>query len=230
MISRLTPLSKPASYTLEITLPPKYPSQARPSVYLSCGDQVSTTDRKRARAALAEIAREQDPPGDEVLDLIINGFRDLLPSLTNTTNASTNDAPSSPHDAAGATHPSPPVKQVVIWSHHLLATSKRRSIQTWSKELHLSGFARPGYPGAVFAEGEEDQVDEFVRRLKALRWQALQVRAEDIVESRVCGDGSDGVVECETLSEIAEMLKGKGDGEVGKMFLEGMKIAGGAGH
>ncbi|KAK3061072.1 hypothetical protein LTS18_007082, partial [Coniosporium uncinatum] len=71
------------------------------------------------------------------------------------------------------------IKRVVIWSHHLLATSKRRDILTWSKELHLSGFSRPGYPGAVFVEGEVESVDEFVRRLKALRWQALQVRAEE---------------------------------------------------
>ncbi|KAK3079648.1 hypothetical protein LTS18_004317 [Coniosporium uncinatum] len=122
------------------------------------------------------------------------------------------------------------IKRVVIWSHHLLATSKRRDILTWSKELHLSGFSRPGYPGAVFAEGEVESVDEFVRRLKALRWQALQVRAEEVGGERLCRDdaggegGGQGVKEVEGLGDVVEGLGRWGEG-VREMFLDGMKIS-----
>ena len=116
------------------------------------------------------------------------------------------------------------IKRTLLWSHHLLATSKRKDIIVWSRELHLGGYSRPGYPGAIFVEGESDCVDEFVRRIKGLRWQALQVRAEEEGESRVCGDGVDGVLEVEALGEVVEGLRRK-DENVAKMFLEGMKIA-----
>lgn len=38
------------------------------------------------------------------------------------------------------------------------------------------------YPGVIVVEGEESDADEFVRRIKALQWQALQVRCEESEE------------------------------------------------
>lgn len=187
---------------------------------------------------MAMIVDDQ-APGLEVLDLIVTSFTDVLPTLINKPTANSSSSSSSSTTASTSTNgqetngtvnatPSTdkakPIKRIVIWSHHLLATSKRRDIQSWSKDLCLGGFARPGYPGAVFAEGDQDQIDEFVRRLKQLRWQALQVRCEEVVEKRICGDGREGVREVEGLGEIAEKLK-ETDPECASMFLEGMKIA-----
>ena len=133
------------------------------------------------------------------------------------------------------------IKRTLIWSHHLLATSKRKAILTWSRELCLGGYSRPGYPGAVFVEGEIENVDEFVRRMKALKWQALQVRAEEVVgggtgrsgnlkRGRICGAGLEGVVEVESLGEVVDGLRKRGDDgddgdDVADMFLRGMKIS-----
>lgn len=175
---------------------------------------------------LAEIV-DQLEPGVEVLDLLVTGFADRVPELTGPEIAASSNPESG--SAGGKTASKEAVrakeriKRVVIWSHHLLATSKRRDIITWSRELRLSGYSRPGYPGAVFVEGEEGDVDEFLRRLKALRWQALQVRAEEVGDERVCGTG-EGVTEVEGLGEVTEGLRGAGHG-VAEMFLEGMKIA-----
>lgn len=36
------------------------------------------------------------------------------------------------------------LKTTLLWSHHLLATSKRKDIIAWSHELELWGLARPG--------------------------------------------------------------------------------------
>lgn len=244
--SQSTNAHKPASYTLELTLPSTYPSTSKPTAYLNCGDTVSTVRRKESRAALSEIVSSQ-PLDLEILDQITSSLLDLVPTFlqpsrpssikdgvegnmnTTTTEEKTtlsdHQQQQQQHQQSSQQQNPQKVKQVVIWSHHLLATSKRRAIQSWSKELSLRGYARPGYPGAIFAEGETDQVDEFVRRLKALRWQALQVRAEDVVEERVLDLGSgEGIVECESLGEIAESLKER-DGELGAMFLEGMKIS-----
>ncbi|CAC9888662.1 DUF1115-domain-containing protein [Aureobasidium pullulans] len=207
------------SYALEFTLPDTYPDTQKPHVYLSCGGDVDTSTRKRARAKLAEIVEEQEP-GMEMLDLIVTLFTEYLPELTEV-DASTADH--SQESGQGQHQHASKIKRVVIWSHHLLATSKRKDIQAWSKELSLSGYSRPGHPGSIFVEGDEDQVDEFIRRLKQLRWQALQVRGEETAEKRICGPG-DGVLEVEGLGEIAEALK-KIDADTADLFLQAMKIA-----
>ncbi|KAF1355086.1 hypothetical protein BDV97DRAFT_409471, partial [Delphinella strobiligena] len=212
---------------LDITLPSDYPSAAKPNVYLSCGGSVDTATRKEARAALSRIVEDQES-GIEILDLITVAFMDLLINFTSGPDEQWKESTDEDIRSSHGYSDKQDIKQVVIWSHHLLATSKRRDIQAWSRELNLDGFARPGHPGAVFAEGEEDQVEEFVRRLKALRWQALQVRAENTVATRILGHG-EGIVEVESLGEISEHLKAK-DTECAAMFLEGMKISGATSH
>lgn len=83
------------------------------------------------------------------------------------------------------------LKEVLIWSHHLLATGKRKSIIQWATELEIWGISKPGsvfacdafnadasltgahgsvrYPGLVFLEGISESVDEFVYRIKVRR-------------------------------------------------------------
>ncbi|KAH0269724.1 DUF1115-domain-containing protein, partial [Aureobasidium melanogenum] len=206
------------SHALEFSLPDTYPDTQKPHVYLSCGGDVGTSTRKRARAKLAEIVEEQET-GMEMLDLIVTLFTEYLPELTE---AKSHTDQHQDKEGNHQQHTSK-IKRVVIWSHHLLATSKRKDIQAWSKELSLSGFSRPGHPGSIFVEGDEDQVDEFVRRLKQLRWQALQVRGEETADKRICGPG-DGVLEVEGLGDIAEALK-KIDHNTADLFLQAMKIA-----
>jgi hypothetical protein len=167
---------------------------------------------------LAELVEEQET-GMELLDLIVTLFVEYLSELTESNQSADQQKGGDDTQKQHAAK----IKRVVIWSHHLLATSKRKDIQAWSKELSLSGYARPGHPGSVFVEGDEDQVDEFVRRLKQLRWQALQVRGEETADKRICGPG-DGVLEVEGLGEIAEALK-KIDADTADLFLQAMKIS-----
>jgi hypothetical protein len=85
------------------------------------------------------------------------------------------------------------LKCTLIWSHHLLATSKRKDIVAWSTELLLFGCSKPGcdpsrflprfdhrgsrdcsphfcsYPGVIVIEGSKENVDEFVWRIKVSR-------------------------------------------------------------
>jgi hypothetical protein len=41
----------------------------------------------------------------------------------------------------------------LIWFHHILNTAKRKAIVSWSAELEIGGFIKPGYPGVVIIEG-----------------------------------------------------------------------------
>ncbi|KAK4994013.1 hypothetical protein LTR66_005874 [Elasticomyces elasticus] len=217
-------ISFDSSYTLEISLPRDYPSHARPKVYLACGGEVETLHRKEARSAVQDLVESLDV-GVEALDLLVTGFAELLPELLRERGRAVDTYAAGMHEPKSQKNSAEPkIKRVVIWSHHLLSTSKRRDILAWSRELHLRGFSRPGHPGAVFAEGEEDAVDEFVRRLKELRWQALQVRDEVVVEARVLGSGDGrGVEEVEGIGDVVEGLKGR-DG-CAEMFLKAMRIA-----
>jgi len=61
-------------------------------------------------------------------------------------------------------------------SHHLISPTKRRSLQKWSSEKSLHGFAKVGYPGVIYCEGMKSSVEEFVVKVKAMQWLALRLR------------------------------------------------------
>ena len=65
---------------------------------------------------------------------------------------------------------------VLFTSHHLISPVKRRSLQHWSTSLRLSGFAKVGHPGVIYAQGDRISVEEFVSNVKAMQWLALKVR------------------------------------------------------
>jgi len=65
---------------------------------------------------------------------------------------------------------------VLFTSHHLISPNKRRSLQQWTSSLALEGFAKVGYPGVIYAQGERQNIEEFVDNVKAMQWLALKVR------------------------------------------------------
>jgi hypothetical protein len=87
-----------------------------------------------------------------------------------------------------ATTPPPPQQphrhrhvRVVIWFHHIKNLGKRKALVAWARELRLRGRSKPGFPGLVVVEGAEGDVRDYVARVKALQWQAMQVRGEEEV-------------------------------------------------
>ncbi|KAJ3560982.1 hypothetical protein NP233_g10483 [Leucocoprinus birnbaumii] len=65
---------------------------------------------------------------------------------------------------------------VLFTSHHLVSSTKRRNLQSWSSDLQIAGFAKVGYPGVIYAQGLKDDIEEFVGSVKAMQWKALKVR------------------------------------------------------
>jgi hypothetical protein len=90
---------------------------------------------------------------------------------------------------------------ILIWIHHLLSTTKRKAILALEA---LRGLSKPGYPGILVLQGPKDALDNAVTNLKAMKWQAMQVRAE--IE---CNDKQlkDGIHEVEKVSEVVEKLE-----------------------
>lgn len=66
----------------------------------------------------------------------------------------------------------------LIWFHHIKSLTKRKNIISWARELHIGGYCKPGFPGIIVCEGAEDDVTEYVSRIRQMRWQAMSVRAE----------------------------------------------------
>lgn len=81
------------------------------------------------------------------------------------------------------------ILQVVLWMHHIKSTEKRKNLVGWARELGCSGFSKPGFPGVVVVEGAAPDVREYVARVRALQWQAVQVRAERLTHCTVCSGG-----------------------------------------
>ncbi|CAD7702784.1 unnamed protein product [Ostreobium quekettii] len=122
----------------------------------------------------------------------------------------------------------------VIWFHHIKSPTKRSHIVNWARELGLRGFSKPGYPGIVICEGSEEDVVEYVSRLRHLKWKAMQVRAETTTPLATPNDGEQPsdiwhfndreFLELgeNGLSELATLCREAG---LEEMFLSALKIS-----
>jgi len=71
-----------------------------------------------------------------------------------------------------------------MFSHHIIASSKRQAISQWAAQLQLGGLAKIGWPGIIIVEGDERDVQHYVDALSRLRWKHFVVRGEQTVEGR----------------------------------------------
>ena len=101
---------------------------------------------------------------------------------------------------------------VLFTSHHLVSPHKRRSLQEWSSSLGLSGFAKVGYPGVIYAQGARDSVKEFAANVKSMQWLALRMRIVEPVD-RADGTGYEDIGrkgtwrEFQKVGEVVEEMK-----------------------
>jgi hypothetical protein len=163
--------------------------------------------------------RSQEP-GDSCLDAVIAEFSELLDVLESDKCEESRQREALEEQANSTV--SEQGKTVIIWLHHLLATSKRK--QALSPEgldsASITGITKPGYPGVLIFSGPAAAVDTHVQALKHLRWQAFQVRYE-AYETWEFKHGN-GIIEVETLGEVVteleKVVKGK------ETFMEALKI------
>lgn len=93
-------------------------------------------------------------------------------------------------------------------SHHLISPNKRRSLQQWTSSLQLSGFAKVGYPGVIYVEGERENIEEFVDNVKAMQWLALKVRFVEPLGERLSDIGRKRRwIELHKVGEVVEEMR-----------------------
>jgi len=67
----------------------------------------------------------------------------------------------------------------IIYSHHIIANSKRKALSELASQYKLGGYTKIGWPGVILIEGDEFGCQQFVDEIKSMRWQHLSVRAEE---------------------------------------------------
>lgn len=137
---------------------------------------------------LLPLLHEETTPNDEAYETL----------KQSTASSSAEDPPTSYH--------------ALLTSHHLISPTKRRNMQQWSSQLNITGFAKVGYPGVIYCEGLQDQVEQFVANVKAMQWLALRVRfiepAPEALDSSSSNEGSRRRwTEFEKVGEVVEEMK-----------------------
>lgn len=183
--------------TLTLRLPEDYPANAGPMLVSALdGSKRDLRDLTRNKIAALNL-----PSNEEVLDTIIQAFEDLIDDGDRAD--SVGDMPSDLALETGAIHRTS--KTVVIWLHHLLNTNKRKLATTPStRSTDITGITKPGYPGIILYSGNEHTVTDHVAELKKQRWQAFQVRLEEVSAKPWDFTHASGIREVETMSEISQ--------------------------
>lgn len=214
------------SAQLVLRLPDTYPEEAAPEI-ITARDSTKNDVRNRVKQRIRGL---QLPADEECLDRIIVAFEEYVAAV----DASRSRDESGDVELGSTKSPSAPNKTVIIWLHHLLATSKRKlaiapSIGTSSggpQGTGITGITKPGYPGIMLFSGPAVLVDDHVRELRGLNWQAFQVRYDSSEDHD--GDSAiwtftheKGIVEVETMAEVVKEIA---DEEKKKLFLQAVGV------
>jgi hypothetical protein len=66
-----------------------------------------------------------------------------------------------------------------IYSHHIIANSKRKVLAKLAHDYKLGGYVKIGWPGIIIFEGLESSCQAVVHEIKTWRWQHLSIRVEE---------------------------------------------------
>ncbi|KAF5384802.1 hypothetical protein D9615_000942 [Tricholomella constricta] len=168
------------------------------------GDQITRVEQHQWQRFIEEKLEEIAETEYPIYQLIT---LHLLPLVHEELEAWPSQTPVDETDTKPAS-PSPRY-HALLTSHHLISPNKRRSLQNWSTSLSLSGFAKVGYPGVIYAEGQKEEVEEFVGYVKAMQWLALRVRfVEELPEYETSSSDHDRRwMECQKVSEVVEEMR-----------------------
>ena len=156
--------------SLSITLPRLYPTSEPPRLSVSIP---ALRDHTRLTAALDQIAANGVAADREVLFEVCQAFQESAAEFASQNAATAHVAV---QEAAGETADGQARCVCFVWFHHIKNLNKRKHIVSWARDAALRGFSKPGFPGVVVVEGEAGACTEYLARLRALRWQAMEVR------------------------------------------------------
>ncbi|EDW60478.1 RWD domain-containing protein 2A [Drosophila virilis] len=219
-----TPLRSNLEYIIRLSLPAKecvdvrielphlYPQLelARISVHTTLLDKIKEQHLKLEIANYLTDQREAEEP---YVYQLLSWLQDQIEALIlrPTSELERESAEEKPRTAQ--------LERLWIYSHHIKSSMKRQELIRQARQLELSGFSRPGKPGIICIEGEPEQVQEYWRSIKALRWQKISlVRTETCRKRRFenfteqlfnAADGEEGVI---NMGQFIKFLEAHGTG------------------
>ena len=217
-----------ANATLVVRLPEHYPTAEDEPQIISACDRSKNDIRDKMQRAFDTYGFYQQ--NAEVLDVLVERFETVTADTMQADLATLLDGQycASHHKGIELDWRSKlPSKTVIIWLHHLLATTKRKLAVTPTlntcvlvndriENLDISGITKPGYPGIMIFSGRSDLVDAHVRELKDLNWQAFQVRYDSALDGGIPGKrdaeqwefscGKAKIVEVETMAQVVQNI------------------------
>lgn len=163
---------------VNICLPHLYPGLERPSVLLFSRDIEMSVLTKLKEGLIHYL---NDVYNDEpYLFEIIHWLQENLGQSMGQVNQAAAPPPTINHSITSV---SPDLQieffeyyeRVWIYSHHIVAPSKRQQIIQLANQLNLSGFSRPGKPGIICVEGLRENAEQFWREIKSTSWKKIRI-------------------------------------------------------
>ncbi|BFZ65244.1 hypothetical protein YB2330_006407 [Saitoella coloradoensis] len=74
------------------------------------------------------------------------------------------------------------IRTSVMVFHHIYSSKKRRAMKEWAQDANLGALCKIGKAGILVVEGPDDIVQDYVSKIKQMRWQSCHLRAERIRE------------------------------------------------
>ncbi|KAK1235382.1 hypothetical protein PQX77_001404 [Marasmius sp. AFHP31] len=197
------------SVWFEVELPREYPDNgARPIITVRLqGEELSRADQERWKDVVEEkletVLAEHHDSGYPVYELLSSH---LIPLLHENAEKSTESPPKNDQAPRSSTSTR---YHALFTSHHLISPTKRRNLQQWTSSLSLSGFAKVGYPGVIYAQGKQEDIEEFVENVKAMQWLALKLRFLEPVPEEETGGEAPGQrwAEFQKVGEVMDEMR-----------------------
>ena len=177
-------LPEGASAALHVVLPQMYPAVPPTNIDVSCAGALNATEIQDIRSALLDIALSAaDDDREALAELCLTLQQEVAHRLESRKQSvgSLQHGPI-PTSRSAATA----FGRRMVWFHHIKSFEKRKEIVEAARGNRLRGLCKPGFPGVIVVEGDEERCEEFVRAIRTLKWQAMDVRwaqrLEDVPE------------------------------------------------
>ena len=176
------PLTPSSSFGGNASIPRKIILDAIPRLLLACRE--SAREQAGQEAIFTVMNRANDWVEEDWVN-ILDEFKRINCSIASHTcidNTNNNNLINDDHECCttqGRSGNSCTLGRRLIYSHHIIAKTKRKAILNLAKEYDLGGFVKIGWPGIIIIEGLEENCILFVDIVSAMRWKYLVVRGEE---------------------------------------------------
>jgi hypothetical protein len=167
--------SEGTNVNIEVNLPSNYPSASPPYVIVRCA-------KLNEKALNREIYRhlKEQPLGGQMVNDVVEWVLEK------------SKEPRYKLKGNGAAYSEFPISineygRILIYSHHLYSSTKRKDIVEIAKQLSLYGFSAPGKPGVIVVEGIMEDCEEFYREIRSWNWQKItEKKRESTINPAFC--------------------------------------------